>query len=117
MTQRSNINGEDNASGDDIFNNSDSDDGCCGNDKKNNISVSPYNQLKTSFKAMTSIMDGNFDQEDIRYVEYFFTDMVAKFTKKVMNLSSTRVHPPMATFISSNPPASKKRKHHGCRGY
>ena len=32
MAQRSNINGEDNASGDDIFNNSDSDDDCCGND-------------------------------------------------------------------------------------
>ena len=115
MTQKSSIHQGSNSE-DDIFqHSSDEEDATVTN--KNHNGVSPYNQLKTSFKAMTSIMDGNCDQDDIGSVERFFTEMVAKFTKKVMNQSSTRVHPPEATYISSNPPASKKRKHHGCRGY
>ena len=84
------------------------------NNDNTNCNVSTYNQLKTSFKSITSIMDGNSDSSDIASIEKFFTETIGITNKKFMNQESTIVHPSNSDFSSSNPPGSKKRKHHGC---
>ena len=87
------------------------------NNDNTNCNVPSYNQLNTSFKVMTSIMDGNQYSKDIARVEIVFTETIGIMNKKVMNQESTRVHPSNFNFISSKPPGSKKRKHHGCKGF
>jgi len=77
--------------------------------------MTPYNYLNTSFKALTTIMDGNCSIQEMHDVENMLEELVTKFKSKISK--KTGNHPLTSKYISSNPPSSKKRKHHGCNGY
>ena len=79
--------------------------------------VSPYNRLKASFKALTALMEGNCDEKEIKAIELFFDDQQGYFTKKVCEGANAVDTSKNLNFVSSNTQSSKKRKHHGARGY
>ena len=79
--------------------------------------MSPYNYLTPSFKALTSIMEDNCTQDELFEMENLFNAQISRFKTKIAHKLSLKVHPKDATMVSSNLASSKKRKHHGCRGY
>ena len=79
--------------------------------------VSPFHYLNPSFKALTSIMEGNCTQEDLFEAEKMLNSLTAKYKEKVTNELGSNVHKKDTIYVSPNPQSSKKWKHHGCRGY
>ena len=77
--------------------------------------ITPYNYLNTSFKALTTIMNENCSIQEMHGMENMFEELITKFKTKIYNKTSNL--PISSKFISSDPPSSKKRKHHGCNGY
>ena len=77
--------------------------------------IAPYNYLNTSFKALTTIMDGDFSVQEMHDVENMLEELVTKFKSKISKKIGN--HPISSKYISSNPPSSNKRKHHGYNGY
>ena len=60
-------------------------------------------------------MDGDFSLQEMHDVENMLEELVTKFKSKISKKIGH--HPISSKYISSNPPSSKKRKHHGCNGY
>ena len=79
--------------------------------------MKPYSQLITEFKTLTSLMDGNCTKEDISEIHSFFQSQTEKITKRIREQLPDSAFPEGSNFVSSNVPASKRNKHHGCRGY
>ena len=87
------------------------------NTAQTDITAKPYNYLISSFKILTNIMESNCNREDVMEIETFLTSSIKKFTTQIRETDMPREFPVSTNFVSSNPPSSKKRKHHGCRGY
>ena len=78
--------------------------------------VSPYNYLIPAFKAMTSIMEGNCSQDELFEAERMLNCLTAKYKEKVTRNAGSNMYKD-SNLVSSNPQSSKKRRHHGCRGF
>ena len=87
------------------------------NTAQTDITAKPYNYLISSFKILTNIMESNCNREDVMEIEKLLTSSIKKITTQIRETDMPREFPVSTNFVSSNPPSSKKRKHHGCRGY
>ena len=45
--------------------------------------ISPFTRLKSSFKVLTALMEGNCDEDELQFVEKNFDQQQGYYTKKV----------------------------------
>ena len=77
----------------------------------------PFNRLKAIFKPLTALMEGNCNENELKIIGNFFDNQRGYYTKKVCESTNQLDSFTNFNFVSSNTQSSKKRKHHGTRGY